>query len=146
MTFDAKAVLGGIISLHCVAMIFCAIWYHTALLTSKQHHPSPSNGEFARYEGQPSGAYIRHPYFYARVRFVFFLNQRGDSSMPGWLWDTVFQYPLSEGDTRTQYSDGSTFVGPLKDGVRHGRGGYFFQDGSRYVQVYRLWDLLEVCC
>ncbi|CAN0381100.1 unnamed protein product, partial [Ectocarpus sp. 12 AP-2014] len=23
---------------------------------------------------------------------------RGDSSMPGWLWDTVFQYPLSEGD------------------------------------------------
>ena len=53
--------------------------------------------------------------------------------MPGWLWDTVFQYPMAEGDTRTQYSDGSTFVGPLKDGVRHGRGGYFFQDGSRYV-------------
>eukprot|EP00752_Nemacystus_decipiens_P004430 g4043.t1 len=57
---------------------------------------------------------------------------RGDSTMPGWLWDTVFQYPLAEGDTRTQYSDGSTFVGPLKDGMRHGKGAYFFQDGSRY--------------
>eukprot|EP00903_Cladosiphon_okamuranus_P017117 g15770.t1 len=57
---------------------------------------------------------------------------RGDSSMPGWLWDTVFQYPLAQGDTRTQYSDGSTFVGPLKDGMRHGKGCYFFQDGSRY--------------
>lgn len=55
--------------------------------------------------------------------------------MPGWLWDTVFQYPLAEGDTRTQYSDGSTFVGPLKDGMRHGNGGYFFQDGSRCVSA-----------
>lgn len=53
--------------------------------------------------------------------------------MPGWLWDTVFQYPLADGDTRTQYSDGSTFVGPLKDGMRHGKGAYFFQDGSRWV-------------
>ncbi|CAM9492314.1 unnamed protein product [Pylaiella littoralis] len=57
---------------------------------------------------------------------------RGDSTMPGWLWDTIFQYPLAEGDTRTQYSDGSTFVGPLKDGMRHGKGAYFFQDGSCY--------------
>ncbi|CAM9841887.1 unnamed protein product, partial [Hapterophycus canaliculatus] len=56
---------------------------------------------------------------------------RRDSSMPGWLWDSIFQYPLAEGDTRTQYSDGSTFVGPLKDGKRHGKGAYFFQDGSR---------------
>lgn len=56
--------------------------------------------------------------------------------MPGWLWDTVFQYPLAEGDTRTQYSDGSTFVGPLKDGMRHGKGGYFFQDGSRCVSIF----------
>ncbi|CBJ29089.1 MORN repeat variant family protein [Ectocarpus siliculosus] len=62
---------------------------------------------------------------------------RGDSSMPGWLWDTVFQYPLSEGDTRTQYSDGSTFVGPLKDGMRHGKGCYFFQDGSRYEGYFK---------
>lgn len=53
--------------------------------------------------------------------------------MPGWLWETVFQYPLREGDTRTQYSDGSTFVGPLKEGMRHGKGAYFFQDGSRWV-------------
>lgn len=53
--------------------------------------------------------------------------------MPGWLWDSIFQYPLAEGDTRTQYSDGSTFVGPLKDGKRHGKGAYFFQDGSRCV-------------
>lgn len=51
--------------------------------------------------------------------------------MPGWLWDTIFQYPLNEGDTRTQYSDGSTFVGPLKNGTRHGEGAYFFKDGSR---------------
>jgi len=62
-------------------------------------------------------------------------QQRGDSTMPGWLWDTVFQYPLAEGDTRTQYADGSTFVGPLKDGMRHGKGAYFFQDGSRCVRV-----------
>lgn len=55
--------------------------------------------------------------------------------MPGWLWDTVNQYPLAEGDTRTQYADGSTFVGPLKDGMRHGKGAYFFQDGSRCVPV-----------
>lgn len=59
--------------------------------------------------------------------------------MPGWLWDTVFQYPLAEGDTRTQYSDGSTFVGPLKDGMRHGKGGYFFEDGSRYVCAFMVF-------
>lgn len=61
--------------------------------------------------------------------------------MPGWLWDTIFRYPLQEGHTRTQYPDGSTFVGPLKNGMRHGVGAYFFQDGSR--QVSR--DALVAC-
>ena len=61
--------------------------------------------------------------------------------MPGWLWDTVFQYPLAEGDTRTQYADGSTYVGPLKDGMRHGKGAYFFQDGSRWVSNFYIANM-----
>lgn len=76
---------------------------------------------------------IYHPCFL----FIIYTNsfQRGASNMPGWLWDTVSQYPLSTGDTRTQYSDGSTYVGPLKDGMRHGNGAYFFQDGSQCVKL-----------